>query len=94
MKIKFFYLFILLVLSSQKCIFHEYSNIKNLSKIKLKINKNIEDYHPLNIFVDYSNIINQKQKSKLKNELNDVSNILKQLKIYNGLNIQMIQFVI
>jgi hypothetical protein len=90
MKIKFFYLFILLVLSSQKCIFHEYSNIKNLSKIKLKINKNIEDYHPLNIFVDYSNIINQKQKSKLINELNDVSNILKQL--ISIKNIQKIKY--
>ena len=90
MKIKFFYLFILLVLSSQKCIFHEYSNIKNLSKIKLKINKNIEDYHPLNIFVDYSNIINQKQKSKLINELNYVSDILNQL--ISIKNIQWIKY--
>ena len=90
MKIIFFYLFILLVLSSQKCIFHKYSKIKKISKINLKTNKNIEEYHPLNIFVDYSNIINQKQKSKLKNELNDVSNILKQL--ISIKNIQKIKY--
>ena len=90
MKIIFFYLFILLVLSSQKCIFHKYSKIKKISKINLKTNKSIEDYHPLNIFVDYSNIINQKQKSKLINELNNVSNILKQL--ISIKNIQKIKY--
>ena len=90
MKIIFFYLFILLVLSSQKCIFHKYSKIKKISKINLKTNKSIEDYHPLNIFVDYSNIINQKQKSKLINELNNVSNILNQL--ISIKNIQKIKY--
>ncbi len=90
MKIKFFYLFILLVLSSQKCIFHKYSNIKKISKINLKTNKSIEDYHPLNIFVDYSNIINQKEKSKLINELNYVSDILNQL--ISIKNIQWIKY--
>ena len=78
-RIKFLFLSVFLVLSSQKCIFHKYSKIKKISKINLKTNKNIEDYHPLNIFVDYSNIINQKQKSKLINELNNVLNILNQL---------------
>ena len=90
MKIKFFYLFILLVLSSQKCIFHEYSNSKKISIINLKTNKSIEDYHPLNIFVDYSNIINQKEKSKLINELNYVSDILNQL--ISIKNIQWIKY--
>ena len=90
MKIKFFYLYILLVLSSQKCIFHEYSNSKKISIINLKTNKSIEDYHPLNIFVDYSNIINQKEKSKLINELNYVSDILNQL--ISIKNIQWIKY--
>ena len=92
MKIILLYLSILLVSSSQKCLFHQFSKIIKIPKINLKTNKEFEDYHPLNIYFDYSNILNIKEneKSNIINIFNQVSNILNQL--ISVKNIQKIKY--
>ncbi len=92
MKIIFLYLSILLVSSSQKCLFHQFSKIIKIPKINLKTNKSFEDHHPLNIYYDYSNILNIKEneKSNIINIFNQVSNILNQL--ISVKNIQKIKY--
>ena len=79
----FFNLGILFILSSQKCLFNIYKNSNKVLIINFDIKNNSLDYHPLNIYFDFSNILAQKNK-KIQNSylsiyFDDISNILYQL---------------
>ena len=91
----FFNLGILFILSSQKCLFNNHKNPNKVLNINFNIKNNTLDYHPLNIYFDFSNIIDHKntkmQNIYLSNIFNDVPNILYQL--ISIKNIKNIRFV-
>ena len=95
MKMIFFNLCILFILSSQKCLFNNFKNSNKILNINFNMKNNTLDYHPLNIYFDFSNILEQKNKkmqnSYLLNIFKDVSNILYQLITIK--NIKSISFV-
>ena len=64
----FFNLGIFFILSSQKYLFNNYKNSNEVLNINFDIKNNTLDYHPLNIYFDFSNILEQKNK-KLQNSL-------------------------
>ena len=62
----FFNLGILFILSSQKCLFNNYKNSNKVLNINFDIKNNTLDYHPLNIYFDFSNILEKKKSKKCK----------------------------
>ncbi len=92
MKIFFIFLNLLFILSNEKCHYHKYLKFIK-PKITLKKNEKIlEDYHPLKITFDYSNISEKEMEynPNIKLILKEASNILNQL--ISIKNVKKIQF--